>query len=85
MIWGREDPNTTIKSVGHYQPASETPFNWRFPREQMMASVLEYWLGSIVIFQEVRTGIAKTPIFLLISRGGSPDPLSHPLDRPRKL
>ena len=44
----------------------------------MMANI-ECWLGSFVIFQGIRTSIAKKPYIFVIFQGG-PDPLSSPLD-----
>ena len=41
----------------------------------------ECWLGSFVIFQGIRTSIAKKPYIFVIFKGG-PEPLSPPLDPP---
>ena len=47
---------------------------------------IECWLGSFVIFQGIRTSIAKKPyIFVIFQGGGGQDGLSHPLDPPMKL
>ena len=41
----------------------------------------ECWLGSCVVFQGIRTSIAKKPyIFVNFHGGGGPDPLSLLLD-----
>ena len=54
--------------VGHYWPASKTPFKWHFPDGPMMAQLgnIECWLGSFVIFQEILTSIAKEPFSFVI-------------------
>ena len=48
---------------------------------------IECWLGSFVIFQGIRTSIAKKPYIFVIFQwgGGGQDRLSHPLDPPVKL
>ena len=41
---------------------------------------IECWLGSLVIFQGIRTSITKKSyIFVIFRGGGGPDPLSPPL------
>ena len=43
------------------------------------SSAIESWLGSFVIFQGIRTSIAKKPyIFVIFFGEGGPDPLSPP-------
>ena len=44
--------------AGHHQPASETPFKWRFAGGPMMVHI-ECWPGSFVIFQRIWSSIAK--------------------------
>ena len=41
----------------------------------MMAHI-ECWLGSVVIFQGIRTSIAKTEPYIFVIYQGGPDPLS---------
>ena len=65
---GREDPNTTISwplSARQRDPCQ------RWPK-------VEYWLCSFVIFQGIRTSIAKTRYIFVIFQVGSglPVPLS---------
>ena len=62
---------------GHHRPASQTSLNavslvcrW-WPN-------MEYWLGSFVIFQGIRTSIAKKLYIFVIFQGGG-DTLSPPL------
>ena len=63
----RECPNQTNTTING-------PSSNRQPK-------FECWLGSFVIFQEIRTSIAKKPyIFVIFS--GFPDPLSPYLDPP---
>ena len=47
---------------------------------------IECWLGSFVIFQGIRTSIAKKPYIFVIFQGGGggPDPLSPLWIRPWK-
>ena len=40
---------------------------------------MECWIGSFVIFQGIRTSIAKEPYIFVFYQGG-PDPLYLPLD-----
>ena len=66
---------------GHHRPASEKPLKWRFAGVPMMVNI-ECWLGSFVIFQEIRTSIAQKLYIFVIFRGGgggSGPPVS-PLD-----
>ena len=58
--------------AGHNWPASETPFKWHFACVPMMANI-EFWHASFVIFQGIRTSIAKKPYFCDISGGGGSD------------
>ena len=64
---GIEDPDTAI-----YWPSSarqQTPFKRCFAGGPMMSNI-ECWLGSFVIFQGIRTSIAKKPyIFCDFSEG----------------
>ena len=55
---GREDPNTSISG-----PSSACQ------RMPMMANI-ECWLSSLVIFQEIRTSIARKPYIFVILQGG---------------
>ena len=70
--------------AGHNWPASETPFKWRFAGWPIMANV-EWWLGSFVIFQGIRTNpIALLSFFFLVGGGAGgrrpESPVSLPLD-----
>ena len=77
---GMDDPNTAINgpSSAHQQNAIEMAFHWRADDRW---HYIECWLGSFVIFQGIRTSIAKKPYIFVIFQGG-PDPLSSPLDPP---
>ena len=57
---------------GSYRPASETPFKWRFACVPLVAQ--HCWLGSLVLFQEIRTTIAMKPYIPVILQGGSGPP-----------
>ena len=50
-------------------PARETPFKWSFGGRPMTAQKL-CWLVSFVIFQGIRTSIAKEPYSFVIFQGG---------------
>ena len=70
---GIEDPNTAINGPPstHQQNAIE------------MASNIECWLGSFVIFQGIWTSIAKKPyIFVILQGRGWSGPPPPPLDPP---
>ena len=57
--------------VGQHRPACKMPFKWCFPGVPMMAQHIECWLGSFVIFQGIRTSIAKNSyIFVFVQAGG---------------
>ena len=57
--------------AGHYWPTSKMQFKWRFADGPMMAHLgnIECWLGSFVIFQGIRTSIAKEPFSFVIFWG----------------
>ena len=68
LFWGRRgvmrwDTIQIPLKAGHHRPTSETPFKWSH--------------GSFVIFNGIRTSIAKKPYIFLIFQGGT-DPLPHP-------
>ena len=63
------------QKLNHHRPASETPFKWRFAGVPMMAKHWMLGLGSFVIFQGIRTGIAKKRYNFVIFQG-DPEPLS---------
>ena len=48
--WGRRI-QIPLKA-GHYRPASDTPFKWRFAGVPIMA---QCWLGSFMIFRGILT------------------------------
>ena len=61
---GGEGGRRTLKiqtplKVGHYRPTSETPFKLCFVGGTMMAQHWQAWY--LVIFQGIRTSIAKKP------------------------
>ena len=72
--WGDQIP----LKVGYmyHRPVSETQFKWRFSGVPMMAQ--HWWLGSFVVFQGIRTSIAKKPSILWFFRRWGPDPLPSP-------
>ena len=60
--------------AGHHRPASGTPFKWPFAGGRCLPNI-ECWLVSFVIFQGLRTSIAKKPCSIVIfQKGGDPDP-----------
>ena len=62
--------------AGHHRPASETPFKWRFAGMSMMVKLcMNSGLVAFLIFQGIRTIIAKKPLIFVILWGGGPDPL----------
>ena len=66
-----EDPNTTISgpSSARQRNAIQMAFRWR----------AECWLDSFVIFQGIRTSIAKKSyIFVIVQGGGGANPLPPP-------
>ena len=71
---GREDPNTT-KSRPYYWPASGKPFYGVLLAGEWWPNI-ECWLGSFVVFQGIRTSIAKKPYIFVIFQ--DPDPLPPP-------
>ena len=69
--------------LGHRRPASEAPFKCIKCKKHLNGvllagrclHIIECWLGSLVIFQVIRTSIAKKPFILLfIGGGGVPTP-----------
>ena len=70
---GIEDPNTTINgpSSARQRNAIEMAFRCR-------------WLCSFVIFQGIRTSIAKIHYIFVIFQRGSGPPVPPPLDPPMK-
>ena len=72
----REDPNTTILKRTIISPPAKSHINGvslayrRWPK-------IESWLGSFVIFQGIRTSIAKKPYIFVIFHGRS-GPLPPP-------
>ena len=55
--------------ASHHRLASETPLNGVSQVGRLWATI-ECWLGSFVIFQRVRTSIAKKPYIFVIFHGG---------------
>ena len=66
-------------SAGHHRPASETPFN-AVSLAGWWVHKIKCWLDRFVIFQGIRTSIAKKPyIFVMIFQRGSGPPAPPPL------
>ena len=94
FIKGKEDPNSTTSRKGKEDPNSTTS-RPSLARQQDAISVAFCWragdgttlnnrLVDFVIFQGIRTSIAKKPnIFVIFQRG--PDPLSTPTPPPHPL
>ena len=55
--------------TGHHRPASELPFKCRY------CPKIECWLDRFVIFQAIRTSVAKKHYIFVIFQEG-PDPMS---------
>ena len=60
-------PNTA--KFGHHRPASRRHLNGVSLAERWWPNI-ECWLGSFVIFQGIRTSIAKKPFIFVIFQGG---------------
>ena len=65
--------------AGHHRPASETPLDGVSLAGRWWPNI-KCWLGSFVIFQGVRTSIARKPYIFVIFQGGggSGPPVPHP-------
>ena len=63
--------------AGQHRPANETPFNGVFASEPMVTND-ECWHCSFVIFQGIRTSIAKKPYTFVIFQGGPGPPTPPP-------
>ena len=59
--------------AGHHQPASKTPFKWHFAGMPIRAQ--HCWLDRFVIFQGIRTSIAKKRYIFVIFHGRSGPPV----------
>ena len=66
--------NTTVSgpSSAHQQNAIYFAFPWRADNGSKLNAGL---IGSIVVFQGIRTSIAKRPYILVICQGGSGPPI----------
>ena len=87
-----EDPNTANNgpSSARQRNAIEMVFRWRADDGLYCVSLAgRWWLGSFVIFQEIRTIIAKKPYIFVIFLGGPyplpPPPLDPPMPKLRLL
>ena len=70
---GREDPSTTISRPS--LACQRNTINWHFSGPTLNAGLVA------VIFQELRSCIARNPyIFVIFQRGGSRPPVPLPLD-----
>ena len=78
-----KNPNTVIYIYinGPSSARQRNANKWRFAGGQIPRPNIECWLGSFVIFQGIRTSIAKDPYTLVIFRGGDGSgPPVPPLD-----
>ena len=66
VVERREDPNTTI--CGPTSARQRNAIKWRFACVPLVAQ--HCWLGSLVLFQEIRTTIAMKPYIPVILQGG---------------
>ena len=73
---GRKDLNTTL-NVQSLDPPAKRHLNGVLLACRWWPNI-EFWLGSLVIFQENWTSIAKKPYFFVIFQGGSGPPVPPP-------
>ena len=72
--WGEE--GSKYRLVGHqHGPLAKRHLNGVSLAGRWWPN-MECWIGSFVIFQRIRTSIAKEPYIFVIFQGWGPDPLS---------